>query len=279
MTTANDGRWMINLRPWMTNLRLQMNYHDTFTSCQDRWDWARFARFLSALPWRVFPYQFRPPLPNPPPPGGREQESQYLVEREHQHLAEQERQHLLEQKRQHLVPPKPSLGARGLNEYGIPLIVALLVAPLLTGCGEETPKLENGQAAPAFALPDLAGKIWQLPTDFQDQVVALRFWADWCPFCAPEMRAIEPLYQELQAQGLRVLAVNVRQDRETAARFVAGLGISYATLLDEDGAVARQYGVSGLPTTYFIDRAGKIHTRILGEATPELFGKIVREML
>ena len=52
-----------------------------------------------------------------------------------------------------------------------------------------------------------------------------------------------------------------------------------ATLLDEDGAVARQYGVSGLPTTYFINRAGKIHTRILGEAAPELFAKIVREML
>ncbi len=279
MTTANDGRWMINLRPWMTNLRLQMNYHDTFTSCQDRWDWARFARFLSALPWRVFPYLFRPPLPNPPPPGGREQESKSLVEQEHQHLAVRERQHLMGPECQHLVPPKPSLGAWGLNEYGIPLIVALLVFPLLTGCGEETPKLENGQAAPAFALPDLAGKTWQLPGDFQGQVVALRFWADWCPFCAPEMRAIEPLYQELHAQGLRVLAVNVRQDRETAARFVAGLGISYATLLDEDGAVARQYGVSGLPTTYFIDRAGKIHTRILGEAKPELFGKIVREML
>lgn len=95
----------------MTNLRPQMNHHDTFTSCQDRRDGSRLARFLSALPSRV-----------------------------------------------------------------LPLIVALLVVPLLTGCGEETPKLENGQAAPAFALPDLAGKTWQLPTDFQGQVVALRFW-------------------------------------------------------------------------------------------------------
>ena len=178
--------------------------------------------------------------------------------------------------------PVPFLLARLLSLLPpsiLPLIIALLIILLLAGCGEETPKLENGQAAPAFALTDLAGKTWHFPGDLQGQVVALRFWADWCPFCAPEMRAIEPLYQELLPQGLRVLAVNVRQDRETAARFVAGLGISYATLLDEDGAVARQYGVSGLPTTYFIDRAGKIHTRILGEAAPELFAKIVREML
>lgn len=161
-----------------------------------------------------------------------------------------------------------------------PLWLFLLPPALgLTGCEAEAPKLENQQPAPAFTLPDLAGESIHFPADLQGRVVALRFWADWCPFCAPEMRDIEPIYQELKAQGLRVLAVNVRQDRETAARFVAGLGISYEILLDEEGALARTYGVSGLPTTYFIDRSGKIHTRILGEASPDLFAKIVREIL
>jgi len=73
--------------------------------------------------------------------------------------------------------------------------------------------------------------------------------------------------------------VNVRQDRDTAARFIAKLDISYRVLLDEDGGLARQYGVTGLPTTYFIDREGRLITRILGETAPELFEKIVREML
>ena len=49
--------------------------------------------------------------------------------------------------------------------------------------------------------------------------------------------------------------------------------------LDEDGALARQYGVTGLPTTYFIDRSGRLHTRILGESAPQLLEKLVREML
>ena len=100
-----------------------------------------------------------------------------------------------------------------------------------------------------------------------------------CPFCATEMRDIEPVYREFRDRGLRVLAVNVRQDRDTAARFIARLDISYRVLLDEDGDLARQYGVTGLPTTYFIDREGRLITRILGETAPELFEKIVREML
>lgn len=160
------------------------------------------------------------------------------------------------------------------------LFISFLLATLwLVACGEEAPKLEIHQPAPAFALPDLDGKIWKFPQDFQSNVVVVRFWADWCPFCAPEMRDIEPIYQELRDQGLRVLAVNVRQDRDTAARFIAKLDISYRVLLDEDGDLARQYGVTGLPTTYFIDREGRLITRILGETAPELFEKIVREML
>ncbi len=167
-------------------------------------------------------------------------------------------------------------GAKGSRLWFISLLLAAL---FLVACGEEAPKLQNHQPAPAFALRDLDGKIWNFPQDFQSQVVVVRFWADWCPFCAPEMRDIEPIQQELLDQGLRVLAVNVRQDRDTAARFIAKLGISYSVLLDEDGALARQYGVTGLPTTYFIDRSGRLHTRILGEAPTQLFDKLVRELL
>ena len=181
--------------------------------------------------------------------------------------------------------PPPSRGrgwGRGgthhhLRPWLMPLL--LLIPLLLPGCGEEPPRLEKQQPVPAFSLPDLAGKTLNFPQDVLGQVVVLRFWADWCPFCAPEMTAIEPVYLALRDRGLQVLAVNVRQDRETAARFIARLGISYPVLLDQDGHLARQYGVSGLPTTYFIDRAGRLHRRILGEADPALFDQIVRELL
>ena len=93
------------------------------------------------------------------------------------------------------------------------------------------------------------------------------------------MRDIQPVYRRYRDQGLVILAVNVRQDRATAERFINKLGICYDILLDLDGSVARAYGVSGLPTTFIVDRTGRLHTKIIGESTPELFEQLVRELL
>jgi peroxiredoxin len=150
---------------------------------------------------------------------------------------------------------------------------------LIAGCGEQPPSLTSGQMLPAFTLQQLQGDTLSFPAALQGKVVAIRFWADWCPFCATEMRDIEPVYRQYRDQGLVILAVNVRQDRATAERFIRKLAISYDVLLDRDGAVARAYGVSGLPTTFIADRAGRLQTRILGESTPELFERIIRELL
>jgi peroxiredoxin len=160
------------------------------------------------------------------------------------------------------------------------LIASLLsLALLLTACSPETPRLHTGEPAPGFELQHLDGNIFSFPADLSEHVVVIRFWADWCPFCEGEMRSIEPVFLQYRDQGLAVLALNVRQDRATASDFVETLGISYDILLDADGVVARSYGVSALPTTFFVDRSGKLVTRILGESTPEVFEKIVRDML
>ena len=160
------------------------------------------------------------------------------------------------------------------------LLAALLAwAALLAGCDGEGPRLANGNPAPGFSLQRLAGGSANFPGDYRGQVVAIRFWADWCPFCKDEMTALEPVYRKLQAQGFHILAVNVRQDAETAARFVHRLGISYETLLDSSGEVARAYGVQGLPTTFLIDADGTLRGRILGESSPEVTERMVRDLL
>jgi cytochrome c biogenesis protein CcmG, thiol:disulfide interchange protein DsbE len=170
--------------------------------------------------------------------------------------------------------PTRSLGTR----LGLAALV-LLGGFLLSGCGGETVQLTQGVPPPPFELPALGGGPVALPGDLQGQVVVVRFWADWCPFCEGEMRSIEPVYRRYKDQGLRLLAINVRQDAKTAAAFVAPLRISYEVLLDGDGSVARAYGVSGLPTTFFLDRQGRLATRILGESTPEVFEQVVKGLL
>jgi len=149
----------------------------------------------------------------------------------------------------------------------------------LTGCGDSSNQLRNGDQAPGFELSRLAGGPLGFPAALQGRVVVIRFWADWCPFCESEMSAVEPVYLAHREKGLEVLAINVRQDRKTAEKFTERIGISYEVLLDSDGEVARRYGVVGLPTTFFIDREGRIATRILGESTPELLQRVLGDLL
>jgi len=157
------------------------------------------------------------------------------------------------------------------------LTVSLLV--LLGGCEPQSPMLRIGTPAPAFVLNRLDGATTRFPEQFANQVVAIRFWADWCPSCRSEMTALEPVYRQYHDRGLVILAVNVMQPAETVRPFVKQLGISYDVLLDAQGEVTRQYQVMALPATYIIDRKGTIRTRILGESTPETFTKEIADLL
>ncbi len=143
---------------------------------------------------------------------------------------------------------------------------------LLAGCGEEANRPPaSGAAAPAFATVNLAGGAVKVPDDFRGRVVALRFWADWCPYCRKEMAALQPVYARLRERGVEILAVNVAQDAATARAFIAPLNIAYPVLLDPEGATARAYGVQALPTTWLLDGDGVVRGKIVGEATPEVF--------
>jgi peroxiredoxin len=160
-----------------------------------------------------------------------------------------------------------------------PILLVVASTALLAGCNGDRGKIRNGDPAPVFELPLLQGGTVAFPGDLEGQVVVLRFWADWCPFCASEMKDIEPLYRKHRERGLKILAINVRQDSATAGEFVARIGISYGIPLDRDGAVARSYGVAALPTTFIVDRAGRVATRILGESTPDLLEHILQGLL
>jgi thiol-disulfide isomerase/thioredoxin len=117
------------------------------------------------------------------------------------------------------------------------------------------------------------------PDDYRGQVVALRFWADTCPFCREEMHAIEGVYQRDHPAGLVILAMNVGQSAQVVGRFTRNLGITYEVGLDEDAEVARRYGVSGLPMTYFVDRQGNVRNKILGESSTGSFEEIAGPLL
>ncbi|MCU0934492.1 MAG: TlpA family protein disulfide reductase [Gammaproteobacteria bacterium] len=158
-------------------------------------------------------------------------------------------------------------------------LAAVLLGSALAGCDPAPLLVQTGSVAPAFALPRLEGGTAAFPADYGGRVVAIRFWADWCPYCRSEMQALEPLYPDLRERGLTPLAVNVMQPRDQVETFVRQVGTTAEVLLDADGGVTRSYGVMGLPVTVVVDRAGIVRGRIVGESPPETFVQVVEPLL
>lgn len=120
-----------------------------------------------------------------------------------------------------------------------------------------SPAPEVGHPAPDFELPDLDGTPVRL-SSLRGRPVVVNFWATWCVPCRAEMPAIQSAYERHRAQGLEVLAVNLLEDEQAIRPFLHELDLTLPVLLDRDGAVARDYRVTGLPSTFFIDRDGVI---------------------
>ncbi len=160
-------------------------------------------------------------------------------------------------------------------------LLLLLVALLPAACGGDQPpaRLNIGDIAPGFETVRADGTPAQFPAAWAGKPLVIRFWADWCKYCEGEMKDIEKVYQRLKPRGLDVIAVNAGQDKKTVTDFMRKLGVSYPALMDEDSAIARRYGVVGLPTTYFVDAKGIVRAKLIGEADEASFERAALEIL
>jgi len=146
-----------------------------------------------------------------------------------------------------------------------PVTVLILISALLIvlGCaGGATSDLSIGGKAPDFELLDLDGKIHKL-SDYQGQPVMLNFWATWCGPCRSEMPYLEEVYTEWK-EDLIFFAVNVGESSTDIIAFMDFYSFEMPVLLDSAKTVSHKYGISGIPTTYFIDEDGIIQNRVVG---------------
>jgi DsbE subfamily thiol:disulfide oxidoreductase len=130
------------------------------------------------------------------------------------------------------------------------------------------PKMEpmkDKPSAPDFTLTTPDGKKVSLK-DYRGKVVFLNFWATWCPSCRTEMPDMDKLYREYKAKGLEIVAVNVKDKKEDALKFVSSMKLTYPILLDPEGEAGLLYGAWGMPATYLIDRKGVVQARLWGPA-------------
>ena len=115
--------------------------------------------------------------------------------------------------------------------------------------------------APTLALPDLDDKPVDLAR-YRGKVVLVNFWATWCPPCRKEFPSLGRVRKLFKAAEFEVLAVNVGEDPETAFSFAGA--VDFPIIFDRDSQAMARWQVKGLPSTYVVDRRGRLALRAVG---------------
>ena len=121
--------------------------------------------------------------------------------------------------------------------------------------------LEVGALAPDFSAEDIYGNPFSL-SGLHGKIVLLNFWATWCRPCVAELPALKAVYQAYRDGGFEILGLNYDADIETVRKFVEGRDLSWPQIHDHGtagtGPVGSLYRFSQFPSTFLIDRDGKI---------------------
>ena len=170
-------------------------------------------------------------------------------------------------------------------------LVALAAVAVVVGVGavlgsriEQDPTLVQspliGRPAPDVTLAELEAPSVSL-ADLRGQIVVVNFWASWCVPCRAEHPVLVAANDAYRESGVTFLGVNFQDDRESAVAFLdeLGRGEGYRYVTDPDSRAAVEFGVYGVPETYFIDRTGTVVAKITGPSDSRLLAEVLDAIL
>ncbi len=177
-------------------------------------------------------------------------------------------------------PPAKSTGRSKQALVGLAIAAGILVLAWFiagqAGLGEVgkggintslLPKV--GDEAPDFVAISPEGEVVHL-SDYRGQPVWLNFWGAWCPPCRAEMPDIQTAYEELQPQGLTLLAISLGDKPSEALNFAELNGVTFDILLDPDRSLTSPtYPIYNFPTHIFIDENGIVRKIVLSEMSAD----------
>lgn len=124
----------------------------------------------------------------------------------------------------------------------------------------------------AIELSELDGSPVSSMQQLNGKVILVDFWASWCVPCRKSFPWLNAMQQQHAADGLLVLAVNEDNERSDARRFLQQVPAQFAVLYDEAGALAQQYQLMGMPSSFLIDKKGQIRYRHVGFKQADIAG-------
>jgi thiol-disulfide isomerase/thioredoxin len=129
--------------------------------------------------------------------------------------------------------------------------------------------------APGWTLKDVDGKPVNF-SQFKGKVVVLDFWATWCGPCRSEIPGYVKLQEKYKDKGLVIIGVSLdQQGPEVVKKFIGDFHMSYQVVMGDDAVAEAFGGVDGIPTTFIIDRTGKIRDKKVGAMETAEYEKVL----
>ncbi len=150
---------------------------------------------------------------------------------------------------------------------------------LIQGCSDNTTGLPvSMEAAPDFNMTLFEGGDFQLSAQ-KGKVVVINFFASWCVSCGEETPVIEKAFHKYEPQKVVFLAIAVDDTEKKAKAFMQKRSMTIPAGLDKTGKIKEAYGIYGMPTTFFIDKNGKVSYSHAGIVTEELLKHEIDKLL
>ena len=135
-----------------------------------------------------------------------------------------------------------------------------------------------GKKAPSFVAPKVGGQLVSLE-NYKNKPLVLNFWASWCPPCRDETPGMERIWRKYEDQGVVILGINVQDREKEAERYISEFGVTFSNALDLDGSITVDYGVTGLPVTFFIDNDSVVTGRWVGSISEDRLDNWVSNLI
>ena len=133
-------------------------------------------------------------------------------------------------------------------------------------------------AAPELTLENIKGETRSL-ADYRNDVVLVNNWATWCPPCKAEMPTLSAYYNEHNAEGFTIIAIEAGDEKAAVSEFAQSYNLKFQVWLDPNGAALKAFGNGSLPNSYVIDRSGTVRYAWTGEINKAMLEKYVTPLL
>jgi peroxiredoxin len=133
-------------------------------------------------------------------------------------------------------------------------------------------------ASPDLTLTDLSGKAVSL-REYLGSVVLVNLWATWCPPCQDEMPALQTFYESHKTDGFVLIGIDQEETYDIVEPFVTRYGLTFPVWLDENYIAQRKFNTESLPSSYVIDRRGKVRLMWFGSISEKFLEKYVTDVI